>query len=37
LSNSSLRVIDDNGHCPHISAATASARAIDAFLHRTLR
>jgi sigma-B regulation protein RsbQ len=31
-----LRIIDDNGHCPHISAATASARAIDAFLHRTL-
>ena len=36
MPNSSLRVIDDNGHCPHISAATASSRAIDAFLHRTL-
>jgi len=36
MPNSSLRLIDDNGHCPHISASTASARAIDAFLHRTL-
>jgi len=33
---SSLRVIDENGHCPHISASTASARAIDAFLAQTL-
>ena len=36
MPNSSLRLIDDNGHCPHISASTASARAIDAYLHRTL-
>lgn len=36
MPNSSLRTVDENGHCPHISAATASARAIDAFLDRTL-
>lgn len=31
-----LRVIDNIGHCPHMSAPTPSARAIDAFLARTL-
>ncbi|MFC5551424.1 alpha/beta fold hydrolase [Massilia aerilata] len=35
LPNSSLRVIDDEGHCPHVSASSATSRAIDAFLHRT--
>jgi len=33
---SQLRIIDDNGHCPHVSAAIASSRAIDAFLLQTL-
>ncbi|CAH0238008.1 Sigma factor SigB regulation protein RsbQ [Massilia sp. Bi118] len=36
MPNSSLRVIDDQGHCPHVSASTATSRAIDVFLHRTL-
>jgi sigma-B regulation protein RsbQ len=36
LPNSSLRIIDDEGHCPHVSASTATSQAIDAFLHRTL-
>jgi sigma-B regulation protein RsbQ len=36
MPNSSLRIIDDKGHCPHVSEPTASSRAIDAFLHRTL-
>ena len=36
LPNSSLDVIDDEGHCPHISEPTASSRAIDAFLARLL-
>lgn len=36
MPNSSLRIIDDKGHCPHLSEPTASSRAIDAFLHRTL-
>jgi pimeloyl-ACP methyl ester carboxylesterase len=29
-------VIDDDGHCPHITEPSASAQAIDAFLARTL-
>jgi sigma-B regulation protein RsbQ len=33
---SSLHLIDDDGHCPHISEPTASSLAIDAFLARTL-
>jgi sigma-B regulation protein RsbQ len=37
LPNSTLHVIDNVGHCPHMSAPTASSRAIDAFLARTLR
>jgi sigma-B regulation protein RsbQ len=37
LANSSLRVIDNVGHCPHLSAPTASSVAIDTFLARTLR
>jgi sigma-B regulation protein RsbQ len=36
LPNSSLDVIDDQGHCPHVSEPTASSQAIDAFLARTL-
>ena len=36
LPASRLHIIDDEGHCPHISASTASARAIDAFLAQTL-
>jgi len=34
---STLKVIDNVGHCPHLSAPTASSQAIDAFLMRTLR
>ena len=36
LPNSRLHVIDDEGHCPHVSASSATSRAIDAFLHRAL-
>ena len=36
LPNSTLHVIDNIGHCPHMSAPTASSRAIDAFLATTL-
>lgn len=36
LPASSLRTIADRGHCPHVSEPTATSRAIDAFLHRTL-
>lgn len=36
LPNSSLQVIDDDGHCPHMSEPTASSAAIDTFLARTL-
>lgn len=32
LPNSVLRVIENVGHCPHLSAPEASAQAIDAFL-----
>jgi sigma-B regulation protein RsbQ len=37
LPNSSLQIIDNVGHCPHMSAPTASSDAINAFLERTLR
>jgi sigma-B regulation protein RsbQ len=37
LPNSSLHVIDNVGHCPHLSAPTESSIAIDAFLAQTLR
>ena len=37
LPHSTLKVIDNVGHCPHLSAPTASSQAIDAFLMRTLR
>jgi sigma-B regulation protein RsbQ len=37
LPRSTLHVIENVGHCPHMSAPTASSRAIDAFLARTLR
>ena len=36
LPRSELHVIDNIGHCPHMSAPTASSRAIDAFLAATL-
>jgi sigma-B regulation protein RsbQ len=37
LPRSTLHVIDNVGHCPHLSAPTESSRAIDAFLAHTLR
>ena len=37
LAHSTLRVIDNVGHCPHLSAPTASSQAIDTFLAQTLR
>jgi sigma-B regulation protein RsbQ len=36
LPNSELKVIDNVGHCPHLSAPHASSQAIIAFLSRTL-
>lgn len=36
LPRAELRVIDNAGHCPHMSAPTASSRAIEAFLAATL-
>lgn len=32
LSNSTLKIIENVGHCPHLSQPSASASAIDAFL-----
>ncbi|RYE92605.1 MAG: alpha/beta hydrolase [Oxalobacteraceae bacterium] len=32
LPNSTLRVVDNVGHCPHLSAPSASFMALDAFL-----
>ena len=37
LPASTLHVIDNVGHCPHMSAPTASSNAIDHFLAQTLR
>jgi sigma-B regulation protein RsbQ len=37
LKHSTLHVIENVGHCPHMSAPTESSRAIDAFLAQTLR
>lgn len=37
LPASSLHIIDNVGHCPHMSAPTASSQAIDQFLAHTLR
>ncbi|MGZ5201107.1 MAG: alpha/beta fold hydrolase [Telluria sp.] len=37
LPNSVLRVIDNVGHCPHISAPSASTAAIEDFLERALQ
>jgi sigma-B regulation protein RsbQ len=37
LAASTLHVIDNVGHCPHMSAPTESSRVIDAFLAQTLR
>jgi sigma-B regulation protein RsbQ len=37
LQNSRLQIIDNVGHCPHLSAPTASSDAIKAFLAETLR
>ena len=36
LPRSELHIIDNIGHCPHLSAPTASSRAMDAFLAATL-
>lgn len=36
LPHSTLHVIENIGHCPHMSAPTESSNAIDAFLARTL-
>jgi len=36
LPRAELHVIDNVGHCPHMSAPTASSRAIEAFLAATL-
>ncbi len=36
LPNSALRLIDNVGHCPHMSAPTASSQAIDTFLATAL-
>jgi sigma-B regulation protein RsbQ len=35
LPNSTLRIIENVGHCPHMSAPTASSQAIDEFLAST--
>ncbi len=37
LPNSSLHVIENVGHCPHMSAPTESSRVIERFLAQTLR
>jgi sigma-B regulation protein RsbQ len=37
LANSTLHVIDNVGHCPHLSAPTESSQAIEAFLAQSLR
>jgi sigma-B regulation protein RsbQ len=37
MPDSTLNVIDNVGHCPHLSAPTASSQAIERFLARTLR
>lgn len=37
LPKSTLHIIENVGHCPHMSAPTESSRAIDAFLADTLR
>jgi sigma-B regulation protein RsbQ len=37
LAHSTLRVIDNVGHCPHLSAPTASSQLIQRFLARVLR
>jgi sigma-B regulation protein RsbQ len=37
LPRSTLHVIDNVGHCPHLSAPTESSRAIETFLAQTLR
>ncbi|SFD89078.1 alpha/beta fold hydrolase [Massilia yuzhufengensis] len=36
LARAELHIIDNIGHCPHMSAPTASSQAIDAFLAATL-
>jgi len=37
LPASTLALVENVGHCPHMSAPTASSDAIDAFLHQSLR
>ena len=32
LPNAMLRIVENNGHCPHLSAPCASANAMDEFL-----
>jgi sigma-B regulation protein RsbQ len=34
IPNSTLSIVDNIGHCPHLSAPTASTQAIDKFLER---
>lgn len=34
IPNSELVIVENHGHCPHLSAPNASARAMDAFLRR---
>jgi sigma-B regulation protein RsbQ len=36
MGNAEMVVIDNVGHCPHMSAPTASTEAIDAFLAKVL-
>lgn len=36
LTNSVLHIIDNVGHCPHMSAPTASSNAMEDFISRTL-
>jgi sigma-B regulation protein RsbQ len=35
MRSSTLRVVENNGHCPHVSAPRATAEAISAFLRTT--
>jgi sigma-B regulation protein RsbQ len=37
LPRSTVHIIDNVGHCPHMSAPSASSRAIDEFLSKNLR
>jgi sigma-B regulation protein RsbQ len=37
MPRATLRIIENHGHCPHMSAPDASARAMDDFLQQLLR